>query len=81
MAPFEADAIVGSRLTLSTPATQRIGPTTYAFTGWSDGGARVHDVVVPAAHVTYRASFTRISPTITARSPAKWATGWRSART
>ncbi len=29
-------------------ATQQIGPNSYAFTGWSDGGALVHDVFVPA---------------------------------
>ncbi len=56
--PFAALGIVGSQLTLSTPATQSLGGTTYTFSGWSDGGGRVHDISVPATPTTYRATFT-----------------------
>jgi YD repeat-containing protein len=56
--PFTVPGIAGSRLTLATPATQTIGSTTYTFSGWSDGGARVHDITVPATATTYRATFT-----------------------
>lgn len=59
--PLTDRAIVGSRLTLSTPATQTMGGSTYTFAGWSDGGARVHDVFVPAGAPVYRATFTRVT--------------------
>lgn len=60
-APFTKQAIVGSRLGLSTPATQTLGGNTYEFTGWADAGARVHDVSVPAANHTYRATFEPVA--------------------
>ncbi len=60
-APLVVQAIVGTRQTLSTAATQQLGPNSYAFTGWSDGEERVHDVIIPPTDVTYRATFNRIS--------------------
>ncbi|TCO54365.1 LamG-like jellyroll fold domain-containing protein [Actinocrispum wychmicini] len=60
-APFTAQAIVGSRLTLSTPQTQSVGPNMYEFQNWSDGGSRVHDIFVDTADRTYRANFTRVA--------------------
>jgi hypothetical protein len=39
---------------------QDAGPgARWAFTNWSDGGARSHTITVPAAAATYTASFTR----------------------
>jgi glucose/arabinose dehydrogenase len=44
-APFSLTAIEGAKLTLSAPATAKMGGGTYDWQGWSDGGARVHPVL------------------------------------
>ena len=59
--PFTKQAIVGSRMSLSTADPQSLGVTTFGFQNWSDSGARVHDIVVPAGNTTYRARFTATS--------------------
>ncbi|CRK59608.1 Cytochrome c551/c552 [Alloactinosynnema sp. L-07] len=67
--PFTHQAIIGSRQSLSTVDPQTLGATTYGFQNWSDGGARSHDIIVPAANTTYRANFAPISggdPTLVA---------------
>ena len=56
-APFTRTVIVGSRNTISAPASQVVGGTTYTFNGWSDGGARAHDVIAPATAATYTATY------------------------
>ena len=43
-APFSRTVIDGSVNTVSAPSTQVKGGVTYAFAGWSDGGAASHDV-------------------------------------
>ena len=57
--PFTRDVILGSKLaiTASTPVT--IGGSSYAFSSWSDGGARTHDVTANAA-ATYTADYSRV---------------------
>ena len=57
--PLSVEAIVGSRLSLSTAQTQVLGGGEYEFVSWSDGGPRAHDVIVPAGGATYRAVFER----------------------
>lgn len=42
--PFALTAIEGSSITLAAPQTATVGGTTYEWTAWSDGGARVHTV-------------------------------------
>jgi glucose/arabinose dehydrogenase len=56
-APFPLTAIEGSHILLSAPLTQQLGGKTYTWTGWSDGGARVHTIIAenPA---TYEAFYT-----------------------
>ncbi len=56
--PFTKRVMVGSRneLTLETPQT--LAGTSYAWTGWSDGGALTHDVTAPTTATTYTATFT-----------------------
>jgi glucose/arabinose dehydrogenase len=44
LTPFTLTAIEGSSIALSAPVTSEIGGKTYAWTGWSDGGARVHTI-------------------------------------
>ncbi len=59
--PITAQAIVGSHLSLATAASQALGASGYAFRGWSDGQARVHDIIAPAGQTTYTASFDHVS--------------------
>jgi YD repeat-containing protein len=59
--PFTTQAIVGSRLTLSSAQTQSAGPNIYEFQNWSDSGTRVHDIFVGTTDQTYRANFARVS--------------------
>jgi List-Bact-rpt repeat protein len=61
--------------TIAVPATQAgspLGPvgTQYVFTGWSDGGAASHSIVVAGSEVTYTATFAVQYLLTTAVSPA-----------
>ena len=56
--PFTRTAILGSTLSVSAPAPQAAGGTTYEFASWSDGGAQTHTIVANASAsylATYRA--------------------------
>ena len=55
-APFELRAIEDAQITLSAPSTAQLGGTTYAFSGWSDGGARVHTILANAS-ASYTADY------------------------
>ena len=56
--PFTRTVIRGSRNSISAPSPQVLSGTTWAFSTWSDGGARSHDVIAngPASYTaTYLA--------------------------
>lgn len=55
-APFETIAIEGASVSVSAPSSQELRGTTYAFSGWSNGGARAHTVVV-SAPITLTATY------------------------
>ncbi|MFO0691587.1 MAG: PQQ-dependent sugar dehydrogenase [Myxococcota bacterium] len=55
--PFVHDSLIGFVHTIAA-VDQTVGTTAYGWNGWSDGGARTHDITVPAADQTYTASFT-----------------------
>jgi glucose/arabinose dehydrogenase/PKD repeat protein len=57
VASFSRTVIVGSRNTITAPEPQRKGGKNYVFSSWSDGGARTHDIIAPAAATTYSAKF------------------------
>ena len=57
VAPFTRRVIVGSSNSLSAPAPQSLGVTSYKFSSWSDGGAQSHNVTAPSTATTYRAVF------------------------
>jgi len=57
-APFTRTAIVGSTHSISAPATQTLGGTTYTFSSWSDSGAATHNITAPATATTYTATYT-----------------------
>ena len=56
-APYGLEAIEDSKVTLSAPATVQVGETTYAWTGWSDGGERTHTIEATAP-ATYTAEYS-----------------------
>jgi glucose/arabinose dehydrogenase len=54
--PLDTAIIKGSAHSLAAPATQVVSGHTYSFRGWSDGGARAHDVTIGSAS-TYTANY------------------------
>jgi glucose/arabinose dehydrogenase/PKD repeat protein len=56
-APATRTVIVGSSNSVSAPSPQTLGNTSMAFSSWSDGGARVHNLIAPATPTTYTATF------------------------
>jgi PKD repeat protein len=69
--PFERTATVGSTVAVAAPSPQALGPDTYDFASWSDGGAAAHAITAPPAAATYTATFT-------ARAGACPAGQWRA---
>jgi hypothetical protein len=57
IAPFTRAVPVGSTVTVSAPATVKNRLGTFAFASWSDGGARSHEIVVPATGPTLTARY------------------------
>jgi glucose/arabinose dehydrogenase len=57
-APFTRTLIVGSTASLSAPSPQTLSDSTYAFSRWSDGGARSHNITAGATATTYTATYT-----------------------
>jgi glucose/arabinose dehydrogenase len=60
-APFNRTVIIGSTNSVSAPAPQTVGSTSYGFSSWSDGGGQVHNVTAPATAATYTATFTPVT--------------------
>ena len=60
---------------------RRSAALSYLFTGWSDGGAQVHNVIAPASATTYTASYVRppdtTAPTVGVTAPVagSWVRG------
>ncbi|SFB32987.1 Glucose/arabinose dehydrogenase, beta-propeller fold [Amycolatopsis marina] len=61
--PFSRTVIVGSNNSISAASPQRLGVfnTKHAFTSWSDGGQRTHNITAPAGPKEYRANYSRCS--------------------
>jgi len=55
--PASVTEVVGYVVTIEALSPQELGGGSYLFTGWSDDGARVHDIAAPGAAMTYVASF------------------------
>ncbi len=62
LAPLTGQLPVGSRVTISAEETvrNRLGGLTFA--SWSDGGARTHDITVPAESTTLSATYVGEAP-------------------
>jgi len=56
-APFTRRVIVGSSNSVSAPSRFVSQGRNYRFHDWSDGGARIHNIVAPATDTTYRAMY------------------------
>ncbi len=56
-APFTRTVIVGSSNSISAPSPQTVGPQAYQFSGWSDGGAQIHNILAPAGPTAYSATY------------------------
>lgn len=69
-APLTGTAIVGSAVSVSAPQPQLLADQVYEFVSWSDGGARTHNVTVPATGATHTATFRR-KPNLALKRPVK----------
>ncbi len=74
-ATFTAD--IGGTRTVSVPAPQTLGGTTYTFGSWSDGGAQQHNITIGAADATLTA--TLAAPAAPIATPTATATPTPSA--
>ena len=61
-APLTRTAAIGHRTTVSAAQSFASGGRNYAFSAWSDGGARQHDITVPATASTLTATYTDAGP-------------------
>ena len=59
--PNSAQVIVGSTNTLSAPGPQTLGPATYTFASWSDGGEATHVITAPATAATWTATYDGVA--------------------
>jgi glucose/arabinose dehydrogenase/PKD repeat protein len=55
--PFARTVIQGSAVSLTAPAPQTLGGTSYDFVSWSDAGAKTHIVTAPTAPASYSATY------------------------
>jgi hypothetical protein len=58
--PFTRTVIVGSENSVEAPSPQTAGNDVFAFSSWSDSGARSHLVTAPAGPLTLTATFTEL---------------------
>lgn len=56
-APFPLTVIDGSHLTLAAPRTATVDGKELSWSGWSDGGDRVHEIVADGSTGAYVASY------------------------
>ena len=61
-APANLTAAVGFRTSISAPETFASGGRNYAFSSWSDGGARLHSVQVPPGGAAFTANYADTGP-------------------
>jgi hypothetical protein len=60
-APVTGTMIVGGITSVSAPSPQTLSGTSYAFTGWSDGGGQTHNITAGATARTYTATYSAAS--------------------
>ena len=70
-APFVYDTLIGFTHTIEARG-QTASTSTYTFASWSDGGAQLHTISVPAGPQSYTASYTVVTNPL----PSGLAAGW-----
>ncbi len=60
--PATEQVIANSHSDLSVPSPQTFGNVTHRFSSWSDGQARAHSVLVPAAGAAHEARLAALTP-------------------
>jgi glucose/arabinose dehydrogenase/PKD repeat protein len=61
VAPFSFTSVVGVQWSVEAPSPQSVAGQNYAFSQWSDGGARSHVVTAPLTNQTYTATWTPVT--------------------
>ena len=61
-APMSRQAAIGFVGSISAAQSFVVDGTTYEFTGWSDGGARAHEIAIPAVNTTLTATYSVALP-------------------
>jgi glucose/arabinose dehydrogenase len=56
--PHSFIGVVGIRRTVEAVSPQNVSGSTWLYSSWSDGGARIHTIATPATNTTYTARFT-----------------------
>jgi glucose/arabinose dehydrogenase len=64
--PYSFTGVAGIERQLDAPSPQAVNGTLWAFSGWSDGGARTHTISTPSSDSTFTATFTAVPPSIVA---------------
>lgn len=59
VAPFTFTGVVGIARTLGAPSPQTLGPKTYDFVSWLDGGSQTHTISTPTTNTTITATYRR----------------------
>jgi glucose/arabinose dehydrogenase len=62
--PFSKQSAIGFRTTISAAQQFVTGGRVYTFANWSDGGARSHDITIPATASTLTANYTDSGPVV-----------------
>ncbi|MGB7157670.1 MAG: DNRLRE domain-containing protein [Tepidisphaeraceae bacterium] len=70
-APASIQSVEGMIRTIGVEPTQTAGGKTYAFAGWSDGGAESHEIAVPVSSTTFFAEFTQTAGPVDTIVPAR----------
>jgi glucose/arabinose dehydrogenase len=80
-APFSKQSAIGLSVPIAAAASFQTGGHTYVFDRWSDGGARSHNITIPASDLTLTARYRQddgASPqnvAFEAESMSGWGTG------
>jgi glucose/arabinose dehydrogenase len=67
--PLTRTVIVGSHNSIAAPPLASRGAARWWLMGWSDGGARAHDVVAPPSPTSYTATYRRLPESCRLASP------------
>jgi glucose/arabinose dehydrogenase len=67
--PTSFVGVVGIVRSLEAVSPQKVNGTTWVFSSWSDGGARVHSLSTPGANTTFTATYAKARAQMTSPAP------------